>query len=218
MIVAWASRLLHSRQVEHALAISGHPAAPDGDPDLLRHQNLERVTDPASPRLTGRSPPSRSGNERAMATAVLDEALHIAADPERSLIEAMAAAQAAHQVRHDLIASSELPVVQRQLVAALERLGEPAAGACKSRLLHWATHQASPEPLIVTGWPATRPSAVHPPPQEAEQPLAADLIAEAVAGGASLGLEARIWAVVELLRTGDQREAYLHLADQAVLP
>ena len=148
-----------------------------------------------------------------MATAVLDEALHIAADPERSLIEAMAAAQAAHQVRHDLIASSELPVVQRQLVAALERLGEPAAAlqVASAALGDWPTFARTAD----RDWLAAavlRLSTLHLKP---EQPLAADLIAEAVAGGASLGLEARIWAVVELLRTGDQREAYLHLADQA---
>ena len=39
----------------------------------------------------------------------------------------MAAAQAAHQVRADLADRSALPGVQRELAAALEALGEPAA-------------------------------------------------------------------------------------------
>ena len=45
-------------------------------------------------------------------------------------------------------------------------------------------------------------------------PLAEQLIAGAIAGGANGGLEARIWAAVELLGTAGQREAALDLADQ----
>ena len=62
-----------------------------------------------------------------MAAAVLDEALRITADPGCGLVEQMAAAQAAHQVRGDLADRSALPGVQRELAAALEALGEPAA-------------------------------------------------------------------------------------------
>jgi hypothetical protein len=45
-------------------------------------------------------------------------------------------------------------------------------------------------------------------------PLAQQLRAEAVAGGAGLGLEARVWACAELLGTNGQREAAVALASQ----
>jgi hypothetical protein len=49
----------------------------------------------------------------------------------------------------------------------------------------------------------------------AQPPLVGQLIAEATAGGAGLGLEARIWAAIDLLRTGGQLPATLDLADEA---
>ena len=66
----------------------------------------------------------------------------------------------------------------------------------------------------MTGWPR-RCSGCPPSPCARKPPLVAQLIAEATAGGAGLGLEARIWAAIELLGTGGQRAAALDLADQA---
>ena len=85
------------------------------------------MTDPASPRLAGQVAALAVRDRQAMAAALLDEALRITADPGRGLVERMAAAQAAHQVRADLADRSALPGVQRALAAALEALGEPAA-------------------------------------------------------------------------------------------
>ena len=94
---------------------------------MLRTGDLERVTDPASPRLAGQVTALAVRDRQAMAAVLLDEALRITADPGRGLVERMAAAQAAHQVRADLADRSALPGVQRELAAALEALGEPAA-------------------------------------------------------------------------------------------
>jgi len=52
-------------------------------------------------------------------------------------------------------------------------------------------------------------------PELRQPPLAAQLIAEAVEGGAGLGPEARIWAAIELLGASGQRAAAPDLAGQA---
>ena len=127
VIIAWAGGLLHARQAARALGVLGLPRAADGDPDVLRTGDLERVTDPASPRLAGQVTALAVRDRQAMAAVLLDEALRITADPGRGLVERMAAAQAAHQVRADLADRSALPGVQRELAAALEALGESAA-------------------------------------------------------------------------------------------
>jgi hypothetical protein len=131
VITAWAGGLLHARQTARALGVLGLPQAADGDPDVLRTGNLERVTDPASPRLAGQVTALAVRDRQAMAAALLQEALRIAADPGCGLVERMAAAQAAHLVRGDLADRGALPGAQRELAAALDEhaaaLG-PAAG------------------------------------------------------------------------------------------
>jgi hypothetical protein len=125
--IAWAGGLLHARQAARALTVRGLPQAADGDPDVLRWEDLERVTDPASPQLAGQVAALAVRDRQAMAAVLLDEALRITADPGCGLVERMAAAQAAHRVRADLADRGALPGVQRELAAALEALGEPAA-------------------------------------------------------------------------------------------
>ena len=216
VIIAWAGGLLHARQAARALAVLDLPRAADGDPDVLRAGDLERVTDPASPRLAGQVAALAVRDRQAMAAVLLEEALRISADPGRGLVGRMAAAQAAHQVRDDLVSGdrSALPGVQRALDAALEALGEPAAAlqVAAAALEDWPPGGSAGD----RDWLAAavlRLSALSPAP--AQPPLVAQLIAEATAGGAGLGLEARIWAAVELLGTGGQRAAALDLADQA---
>jgi hypothetical protein len=62
-----------------------------------------------------------------LAAAFLDEALALTADPSATLIDKVAALRAVHRVRGDLPAPAQLPRVQRELVAALEALGDAAA-------------------------------------------------------------------------------------------
>ena len=214
MIIAWAGGLLHARQAARALGVLGLPQAADDDPDVLRREDLERVTDPASPRLAEQVTALAVRDRQAMAAVLLDEALRITADQGCGLVERMAAAQAAHRVRADLADRSALPGVQRELTAALEALGEPAAAleVAAAALEDWPPGGSVGD----RDWLAAAVLRLSPlSPAPAQPPLVAELIAEATAGGAGLGLEARIWAAIELLRTGGQRAAALDLADQA---
>ena len=214
VIITWAGGLLHARQAARALGVLGLPRAADGDPDVLRTGDLERVTDPASPRLAGQVASLAVRDRQAMAAVLLEEALRVTADPGCGLVERMAVAQAAHQVRADLADRSALPGVQRELAAALEALGEPTAAleVAAAALDDWPPGDSVGD----RDWLAAavlRVSALS--PAVAQPPLVGQLIAEATAGGAVLGLEARIWAAIELLGTGGQRAAALELADQA---
>ena len=214
VIIAWAGGLLHARQATRALDVLGLPQAADDDPDVLRAGDLERVTDPAAPRLAGQVTALAVRDRQAMAVALLEEARRITVDPACGLVERMAAAQAAHQLRADLADRSALPGIQRELTAALEALGEPAAAldVAAAALEDWPPGDSAGD----RDWLAAavlRLSALGPAP--AQPPLVAQLIAEATAGGAGLGLEARVWAAVELLSIGGQRAAALDLADQA---
>jgi tetratricopeptide (TPR) repeat protein len=214
VIIAWAGGLLHAWQAARALGVLDEPQAASDDPDVLRAGDLEWVTDPASPRLAGQVTALAVRDRQAMAAVLLDEALRITADPGRGLVERMGAAQAAHQVRADLADRSALPGVQRGLAAALEALGESAAAleVAAAALEDWPPGGSAGGRDWLTA-AVLRLSPLSPAP--AQPPLVAELIAEAAAGGAGLGLEARIWAAIELLGTGGQRAEALDLADQA---
>jgi Tetratricopeptide repeat len=206
-----------ARQVVDAVAaleVLGLPREAGGDPDVVRTAALARVTDPGSPRLAGQVAALEVRDRQAMAAVLLEEAARIGADPGCGLVERMAAGQAAHRVRADLAGRSALPGVQRELAAALEALGEPAAAleVTAAALKDWPPGgsagdrdwlEAATLRLAALVTAAARP------------PLAGRLIAEAAAGGAGLGLEARIWAANELLGASGQRAAALDLADQA---
>jgi Tetratricopeptide repeat len=213
VIIAWAGGLLHARQAARALGILGLPRAADGDPDVLRTGGLERVMDPASPRLAGQVTALAIRDRQAMAAVLLDEAFRVTADPGCDLVERMTAAQAAHYVRADLTDRSALPAVQRDLTAALEALAEPVAAlqVAAAALDGWPPGGSAAD----RDWLAAavlRLAALSPAPAP---PLVAQLIAEVTASGAGLELEARIWASIELLRTAGQRVTALDLADQA---
>jgi tetratricopeptide (TPR) repeat protein len=211
VVTAWAGGLLHSRQAEKALAAIGQPRAAEGDPDVLRHTGLERVADPASPRLAPEATLS-SRDRAAMAVVLAEEALKIAADPQSGLAEQMAAAQATHHVRGDLADRSSLLAVQRHLTAALEELGETAAALeVVAAALRELPDGAS---LADRDWLQAAALRLSSCTFGAIPPEAAALIDEAVAHGSALGLEARVWATAELLRDSSQREAALTLTDQ----
>jgi hypothetical protein len=66
-------------------------------PEVLRSENLERVTDPASPLLTAQVDNLAVRDRHAMAAASLDEALAIADDLDSGPVEQIFAAQAAQR-------------------------------------------------------------------------------------------------------------------------
>ena len=82
-VIAWAGGLVHARQADRALGILGVTRT-EGDPDVRRWESLERLADPAAPRLADQVATGLTGGQRRdMAAAFLEEALALAADPER---------------------------------------------------------------------------------------------------------------------------------------
>ena len=182
-------------------------------------ESLERLADPASSRVTDQAANALTASQRReLAVAFLSEALALAMAPQSHIVDRVAGLQAAHRVRADL--PTEMPVraqlarAQCELVAALESLGDaPAALQVASD-----ARDGLPEGDSVQAERLTLEAAVIRLSFAAKQApagsLAAQLIAEATAGGATAGLEARIWATIVLLETPGQREAALTLAGQ----
>jgi hypothetical protein len=211
-VIAWAGGLVHARQAGRALEILG--AIRDGDdPDVRCWEGLERLADPASPRLAVQVTAGlAAGDRRAMAAAFLDEALTLTQAPGAGLIDKVAALRAAHRVRGDLPAPGQLPEAQRELVAVLEALGDDAAAlqVAAEALAAWPSGDAYQGERDALAAAVIRLS--HTTPQVSIGPLAQQLIAEAAAGGATAGLEAQIWAAIVLLDMPGQRDAALTLA------
>jgi hypothetical protein len=225
VIVAWAGGVLHARQVARARPILGtRPAAntPAGnapaDADVLRWDGLMRLADRRAPRWSAPVAALAARDRQAMAATLLDEALRIAADPECGLVDRVAAARAAHRVRADLPDRGRLARLQRELAAGLETLGEAADAleVAAAALDEWPDG-GRPEDRDWLAAAVLRLANARLPPQRLPTqlaPLLSDLITEAVAGGALVGPEARIWAAIDLLAIEGQREAALALIDR----
>jgi tetratricopeptide (TPR) repeat protein len=219
--VAFAGGLVHARQAQRMLAVLG--AATGGaenernsDPgdDLLRWESLVRVADAVSPRLAEQVEVLSAGTRRALAAAVLDEAVSVAADPAAGLVDRVVALQAAHRVRTDLGGKRELLQTQREVVAGLEELGDIAA-ACRIA----GEALAGVPPGDQTRYERDELSAAvlrlsHMVQERRYDPVIEQAIALAEAGGAAVSLEARAWATVYLLDIAGQRGRALQLAGQ----
>jgi hypothetical protein len=213
-VIAWAGGLVHARQADRALGILGTSRI-EGDPDVRRWGSLERLADPAGPRLADQVATGLTGEQRRnMGATFLGEALALTADREADLVDKVAALQAVHRVRADLPTRGELPQAQAELVAGLEALGDQAAAlqVATEALTEWPKEGEQQDERDTLAGAVIRLS--HITPQAPPGPLAGQLIAEAVAGGAVTGLEARIWAAIVLLGTPGEREAALNLAGQ----
>ena len=213
VVAVWAGGLLHSRQAGRALDVLGQPRAADSDPDLLRLEGLERVSNPAAARLAGEVAALSNREKAAMAALLAEEALRVAADPGCGLVERMAAAQAAHRVRRDLSTREALPAVQRQLVADLEELCETDA-ALDVAVDALRDYDVGASPADRDWLEAAVLRLAYHTSNATIPPAVAALIAEAAAHGTALGLEARVWAAAELLRDSSQRETALALTGQ----
>ena len=152
-----------------------------------------------------------------MAEIVLDTALEIGGDPRAGLVDKVVAWQAAHRVRADLQDRAQLLGVQCQLVHGLEDLDDPAAAyqvaaaALAEYLASEPGQRQTPEhddlSAAVLRLARTRQS-------RHADPLIDATVAAVAAGGAAIGLEARIWAAIDLLGQPGQRERALELTDQ----
>jgi tetratricopeptide (TPR) repeat protein len=216
VLVAWSGGVLHASQADRALSILG---AQRSDPDayIARFESLVRLADPASPGLAVQVSILATGTRHRLATAVLDAAADLDADPRTSLVERVVAWQAVHRVRADLDDRQRLAAVQCQLVHGLEALGdltaayEVAHAALAEYLNSHPGNQHSQDrdelTAAVLRLARTRTAS-------RDDPLVEKTVVFALAGGAAVGLEARIWAAIDLLDQPDKRETALKLVDE----
>ena len=216
VVLAWAGGVLHARQAERAVEILGKKP-PGDDGDVLRFESLVRLADPASPRLGEQIRVLTVGERHQLAKKVLNIATEMGKDRGAGLVEKVVAWQAAHRVRADLQDRTHLAHVQCQLVRGLEDLGDPDAAfhVAKTALAEYLASQ-----------PAKRRTPEHDDLAAAvlrlgrtqqsrhDNPLIDATIAAVAGGSAAVGLEARIWAVIDLLDQPGQRERALQLTDQ----
>ena len=212
-VLAWAGGVLTERQADQALAILGEPDDPD-DPGVIRAGGLARLRDPASSHVRGQADLLAASTRRALAAGVLQEAAGIARDPDATLIERTVARLAAHRIRADLAPSAELTKVQCLLIRGLEQLGDPEA-AYQVAAAALAELPRNPQTVpqradLLKAW--LRLARTRPTP--ADDPLIREAINLATTSGALFGLEARVWAAVNLLRRPGPRDAALSLVDQ----
>jgi hypothetical protein len=214
-VLAWAGGILHVRQADRALAVLDAVRQP-GDEHVVRSGSLVRLADPASPRLAEQAAALSAGERNALAAAVLAEAIDVAKDPDAGLVERVVARQAAHRVRGDLDDRSGLTRVQVALIRGLENLGDPSAARDVARTALDELPDGEPDSAdrreLLKAY--LRLARTRPGQDEDEDPLIQEAVGLAVAGGAVFGLEARIWAAVDLLARAGQREAALPLTDQ----
>jgi Tetratricopeptide repeat len=216
VLLAWAGGVLHARQADRAADVLSDRR--DGDGDVLRFESLVRLADPASPRLAEQVNVLAASKRHQLAQIMLDTASQIGEDPRIGLVDKVVAWQAAHRVRADLQNRARLAGVQCQLVRGLEDLGDLAAAY---QVAHTALADLSPG-----GHPGYRNRQEHDELSAAvlrlaqtrqsrhDDPLIDATVAAAVAGGAAIGLEARIWAAIDLLGRPGMRERALNLTDQ----
>jgi Tetratricopeptide repeat len=212
-VLAWAGGVMHARQAARALAVTGADAS-SADDGIVRAGLIVRLADPASPRLREQVADLAVATRHQLAEAVLDEAVSVAADPSAGLAERVVAWQAAHRVRGELAGRDRVGQVQCELTGGLEELGDLAAAyevaaAALAECPPDDRHRAERDQLSAAALRLGRAVAAR-----HDDPLIAKAIVSALAGGAAMGLEARIWAAVDLLGLPGRREAAVGLIDQ----
>jgi hypothetical protein len=203
IVLAWAGGALHERQVDACLTALGGERV-QGDPNVRRAGALVSLADPLYPRWAAQVAALSIHERSRLAEAVLAGARQVAAGSAASLADRVAARQAVHRIRADVNPTQrdQLPPMQGALIRGLESLGDMEG----ARQVAWESIGSAPEGplrrdlrqayLRVTGIAA------------ADDPVAAEAIRQAVAAGASIRLEARVWAAANLLaRPGDRAQA-----------
>ena len=216
VVLAWAGGIVHARQAERVAQVVDE-SQPGDHVDVLRPDSLVRVADPASPRLAEQIRVLAASKRHRLAEILLDTAVEIGGDPQAGLVDKVVAWQAAHRVRADLQNRARLVGVQRQLVHALEDLGDRVA-AYQVASAALAEYRASGSGQQQTQEHDDLAAAVLRLTQRTQSghddPLIDATAAAVAAGGAAIGLEARIWAAIDLLGQPRGREQALELTDQ----
>jgi hypothetical protein len=216
VVLAWAGGILHVGQAERALAVMGAQRS-SVDEYVVRLESLIRLTDLASPRLAEQVKVMPTSTRHLLAAAILDEAVCLGSDPKTGLVERVVAWQAAHRVRADLQNREQLAGVQCRLVHGLEELGDPVAAyqVAKPALTEYLAGQAGgPGPPESDALSAAVLRLSRVGRAQRNDPLIETTITAALAGGASVALEARVWAAIDLLGQPSEREPALKLVDE----
>jgi hypothetical protein len=209
-VLGWAGGAVTIRQADRALQVLGADAQ-HNDPWVIRSGGLARLNDPVSPRVAEYIAAMSKHDRCQLAAVMLEEAVGIARDPEATLVERVVARLTAHRVRADLGARNGLTEAQCLLIRGLERLGDPDAArqVANEALAELPEDTPAREraELLKAALRLARPD-------EDEDPVIREAVTLATTDGAILGLEARVWAAVNLLRRPSQRESALTLAEQ----
>ncbi len=215
VMVAWTGGVAHPRQVAAALAVTGEETLAD-DLDLARSESLVRLADPGSSRFTGPVIALPGPVCRAMATAVLEQAAEVCADPVSGLVDRAVAGRAAHHIRRYLgeHLRPSLVRVQRVLAEGLEAAGDFTAGYKIAKEALEECPRGDPYGQDRQQLQAAVARLASAEPAGEQDPLVAELTGEAIRGGAAMGLEARVWAAVNLLGMPGRSASALRLIDQ----
>ena len=212
-VLAWAGGALYQAQADACLRVLGADRA-EGDVHVRRAGPLAYLADPASRRCAEQAAAFSSRQRAALAAAVLEGAGQVAAGPGAGLADWVVARRAVHRVRADLDPAlrGRLPAVQRALIRGLETLGDPEAAwqVAGQALAETPARDAGRQGLLVA---YLRLARTRPTPGQPD-PLAQEAISAALAAGAAVRLEARVWAAVDLLGRDGDREQALALAAQ----
>ncbi len=212
-VLAWAGGALHEKQTDACLRVLGAERV-EGDVHVRRAGPLACLADPASPRCAEQAAAFSARQRAGLAGAVLAAAGQVAADPGAVLEDRVVARQAVHRVRADLDPAlrDQLPQIQCTLIRGLENLSDHDAAwqVAREALTETPTGDAGRQKLLMAylRLARTRPTA------DTRDPLAEEAISAALAAGAAIGLEARVWAAADLLGRDRDREQALALAGQ----
>ena len=221
VMLAWAGGVVHTRQAVGALAAAGNVLLA-ADPDLTQcgegRESFIRLADPSARRFAAPLAALAGRVRREMAAAVLREAVEICADPGEPVVGRIVAGRATHRIRADLTGHDLSGVVEVQcaLVADLETVGDLAEAAhiASEALADCPSDTAYSEDRNALAAAMFRFASAVPSP--GQDPIVRELVDEAMASGAALGLEARVWAAISLFDMAVRREDAGRLAEQAL--
>ncbi len=214
VVLGWAGGALTDRQAERATHAAGFSPEPGEKAWVAWSGGLVRLRDPGSARVADQVAALGSQIRRELAAAVLAGVADIARDGQTTLVERTVARLAAHRVRGDLAGRDGLAAVQCLLIQGLEQLGDlPAAGqVAHAALAELQAAERDTEPGRDLQAAVLRLAGAQPDAED--DPVIQDAVAQAQANSPLLGLEARVWAAVQLLNRPGPREAAMTLAGQ----
>jgi tetratricopeptide (TPR) repeat protein len=212
--LAWAGGALHARQAERAVQVLGG-GRHDDDRRVMRTGSLTRLSGPPDGQVTVQIAALPRADRQRLAAVVLAEAGALAADADAGLVERVVARQAAHHVRGDLADRTGLVGVQLGLIRGLESLGDPAAAydvaaTALAETDTWpsaALDAGQRQELMMAALRLARTGG-----GQHDDPVAAEAVELALAGGAAVRAEARVWAAVDLLHRPGRRQDGLEQA------